>query len=79
MLTVAPSLLELLSKPEIVGNSSVKAGDNTKPVCNLLKGKADSYWWKKYRLLLLGSNHIQLENNTLCILRALLNDTSYYA
>lgn len=72
-------VVEPLSKPEIVGNSSVKAGDNTKLVCNILKGKADSYWWKKNGVLLLRSDHIQLENTTLCILRALMNDSGYYA
>ncbi|XP_061301511.1 hemicentin-2-like [Pezoporus flaviventris] len=71
-------VVEPLSKPEIVGNSSVKAGDNTKLVCNVLEGKADAYWWKKNGVLLLGSDHIQLENTTLCILRASMNDSGYY-
>ncbi|XP_068871870.1 natural killer cell receptor 2B4-like isoform X2 [Aphelocoma coerulescens] len=68
-----------LSKPEIVGNSSVKAGGNTKLVCNVLQGKADAYWWEKNGQLLLGSERIQfVENTTLCILRASISDSGYY-
>ncbi|NXX18819.1 NEO1 protein, partial [Podargus strigoides] len=70
---------EPLSEPEIVGNSSVKEGGNTKLVCNVLEGKADLYWWKKNGELLLGSNHIQfIDNNTLRILKASINDSGYY-
>ncbi|XP_027748965.1 contactin-4-like [Empidonax traillii] len=73
-------VVEPLSEPEIVGNSSVKAGDDTKLVCNVLKGKADLYWWKKNGKLLLGSEHIQFEDNTtLCIVRASMRDSGYYA
>lgn len=80
MLTVALSLPEPLSEPEIVGNSSVKAGGNTKLVCNVLEGKADLYWWKKNGELLLGSDHIQfVDNTTLCIVKASMNDSGYYA
>lgn len=80
MLMVSPSLPEPLSEPEIVGNSSVKAGGNTKLVCNVLEGKADFYWWKKNGELLLGSDHIQfVDNSTLCIVKASMNDSGYYA
>lgn len=80
MLTVALFLPEPLSEPEIVGNSSVKAGGNTKLVCNVLEGKADLYWWKKNGELLLGSDHIQfVDNTTLCIVKASMNDSGYYA
>ena len=80
MLTVALSLPEPLSEPEIVGNSSVKAGGNTKLVCNVQEGKADLYWWKKNGELLLGSDHIQfVDNATLCIVKASMNDSGYYA
>lgn len=80
MLTVASSLPEPLSEPEIVGNSSVKEGGNTKLVCNVLEGKADLYWWKKNGELLLGSDHIQfVDNTTLCIIKASINDSGYYA
>ncbi|XP_074004195.1 cell adhesion molecule CEACAM1-like [Numenius arquata] len=73
-------VVEPLSEPEIVGNSSVKAGANTKLVCNVLEGKADLYWWKKNGELLLGSDHIQfVDNSTLCILKASMNDSGYYA
>ncbi|XP_071425719.1 junctional adhesion molecule A-like [Pithys albifrons albifrons] len=73
-------VVEPLSKPEIVGNSSVKAGESTKLVCNVLEGKADSYWWKKNGELLLGSERIRIvEANTLCIVRAVLSDSGYYA
>ncbi|NXK39078.1 HECAM protein, partial [Piprites chloris] len=79
-LTVCLSLSEPLSKPEIMGNSSVKAGDDTKLVCNVLKGKADLYWWKKNGELLLGSERIQFEDNsTLCIVRVSMSDSGYYA
>ncbi|NWI62773.1 DCC protein, partial [Todus mexicanus] len=78
--TVASSLAEPLSEPEIVGNSSVKAGGDTKLVCNVLEGKADSYWWKKNGEVLLGSERIQfVGNSTLCILKASMNDSGYYA
>lgn len=50
------------------GNSSVKAGDSPRLVCNILEGMADSYWWKKDGVLLRGCDHIQLEKTTLCIL-----------
>uniref|UniRef100_A0A8C0EC81 Ig-like domain-containing protein n=1 Tax=Bubo bubo TaxID=30461 RepID=A0A8C0EC81_BUBBB len=73
-------VVEPLSEPEIVGNSSVKAGGNTKLVCNVLEGKADLYWWKKNGELLLGSDHIQfVDNTTLCIVKASMNDSGYYA
>lgn len=79
MLTVASSLPEPLSEPEIVGNSSVKEGGNTKLVCNVLEGKADLYWWKKNGELLLGSDHIQfVDSTTLCIVKASINDSGYY-
>ncbi|XP_055674117.1 hemicentin-1-like isoform X1 [Falco peregrinus] len=72
-------VVEPLSEPEIVGNSSVKAGGNTKLVCNVLEGKADLYWWKKNGELLLGSDHIQfVDNSTLCIVKASMNDSGYY-
>ncbi|NXJ20063.1 HMCN1 protein, partial [Dicrurus megarhynchus] len=77
-LTLPPPLPAPLSKPEIVGNSSVKAGGNTKLVCNVLHGKADAYWWKKNGELLLGSERIQFVENTLCILRASISDSGYY-
>lgn len=73
-------VVEPLSEPEIVGNSSVKEGGNTKLVCNVLEGKADLYWWKKNGELLLGSDHIQfVDNTTLCIVKASMNDSGYYA
>ncbi|KAM6413475.1 uncharacterized protein O9250_006673 [Rhynochetos jubatus] len=73
-------VVEPLSEPEIVGNSSVKAGGNTKLVCKVLEGKADLYWWKKNGELLLGSDRIQfVDNATLCILKASMNDSGYYA
>ncbi|NXQ82159.1 ROBO3 protein, partial [Nyctibius grandis] len=79
-LMVIPSLPEPLSEPEIVGNSSVKAGRNTKLVCNVLEGKADLYWWKKNGEVLLGSDRIQfVDNTTLCIVKASMNDSGYYA
>ncbi|XP_053931131.1 uncharacterized protein LOC128853108 isoform X2 [Cuculus canorus] len=73
-------VVELLSEPEIVGNSLVKAGGNIKLVCNVLGGKADLYRWKKNGELLLGSNHIQFVDNTttLCIMKASMNDSGYY-
>ena len=75
-----PSVPEPLSEPEIVGNSSVKAGGSTKLVCNVLEGKADSYRWKKNGELLLGSDHIRfVDNSTLCIVKATMNDSGYYA
>ncbi|NWR81126.1 TMIG1 protein, partial [Centropus unirufus] len=81
MLTLVPCLPEPLSEPEIVGNSSVKEGGNTKLVCNVRGGKADLYWWKKNGELLLGSDHIQFVDNTttLCITKATMNDSGYYA
>ncbi|XP_075291504.1 junctional adhesion molecule A-like [Opisthocomus hoazin] len=73
-------VVEPLSEPEIVGNSSVKAGGSTKLVCNVLEGKADSYRWKKNGELLLGSDHIRfVDNSTLCIVKATMNDSGYYA
>ncbi|XP_069724023.1 carcinoembryonic antigen-related cell adhesion molecule 1-like [Phaenicophaeus curvirostris] len=74
-------VVEPLSEPEIVGNSSVKAGGSTKLVCNVLGGKADLYRWKKNGELLLGSDHIQFVDNTttLCIVKASMNDSGYYA
>ncbi|XP_068265026.1 junctional adhesion molecule A-like [Nyctibius grandis] len=73
-------VVEPLSEPEIVGNSSVKAGRNTKLVCNVLEGKADLYWWKKNGEVLLGSDRIQfVDNTTLCIVKASMNDSGYYA
>ncbi|XP_061862366.1 carcinoembryonic antigen-related cell adhesion molecule 6-like isoform X2 [Colius striatus] len=72
-------VIEPLSEPEIVGNSSVKEGGTTKLVCNVLEGKADLYWWKKNGELLLGSDHIQfVANSTLCIVKASMNDSGYY-
>ncbi|RMB98220.1 hypothetical protein DUI87_25123 [Hirundo rustica rustica] len=72
-------VLEPLSQPKIVGNSLVKAGGNTKLVCNVVEGKADAYWWKKNGELLLGSERIRLvENTTLCILQASITDSGYY-
>ncbi|XP_051486293.1 uncharacterized protein LOC127389641 [Apus apus] len=73
-------VVEPLSEPEIVGNSSVKEGGTAKLVCNVLGGKADSYQWKKNGELLLGSDHIQfVDNTTLCILKASMNDSGYYS
>ncbi|NWU20163.1 HECAM protein, partial [Dyaphorophyia castanea] len=78
-LTLPLPLPAPLSKPEIVGNSSVKAGGNTKLVCSVLHGKADAYWWKKNGQPLLGSERIQFrQNTTLCILRASISDSGYY-
>nr|XP_009688246.1 PREDICTED: HEPACAM family member 2-like [Struthio camelus australis] len=71
--------IEPLPAPEIVGNSSVKAGGNAKLVCSIPEGKADSYWWKKNGELLLGSDHLQfIQNNTLLITEATMNDSGYY-
>ncbi|XP_032860287.2 uncharacterized protein LOC116964530 [Tyto alba] len=73
-------VVEPLAEPEILGNSSVKAGANTKLVCNVVEGKADLYWWKKNGELLLGSDRIQfVDNTTLCIVKAAMNDSGYYA
>ncbi|XP_064374095.1 HEPACAM family member 2-like [Dromaius novaehollandiae] len=73
-------VIEPLPAPEIVGNSSVKAGGSIKLVCNIPEGKADSYWWKKNGELLLGSDHFQfVRNNTLHIIEATMNDSGYYA
>ncbi|XP_063203326.1 uncharacterized protein LOC134521126 isoform X1 [Chroicocephalus ridibundus] len=73
-------VVEPLSEPEILGNSSVKAGGNTKLVCHVPEGKADLYWWKKNGELLLGSDHIHfVDNSTLCIVKASMNDSGYYA
>ncbi|XP_041340706.1 contactin-4-like [Pyrgilauda ruficollis] len=72
-------VVEPLSEPKIVGNSLVKAGGNTKLVCNVVQGKADAYWWKKNGELLVGSERIQfVENATLCIVRASISDSGYY-
>lgn len=72
-------VVEPLSEPKIVGKSWVKAGGNTKLVCNVVKGKADFYWWKKNGELLLESEHILfVRNNTLRILRASISDSGYY-
>ncbi|XP_062440347.1 HEPACAM family member 2-like [Rhea pennata] len=73
-------VIEPLPAPKIVGNSSVKAGGSTKLVCNIAEGKADSYWWKKNGEPLLGSDHFQfVQNNTLQIVEATMNDSGYYA
>ncbi|XP_063272623.1 HEPACAM family member 2-like [Prinia subflava] len=72
-------VVEPLSQPKIVGNSLVKAGDNAKLVCSVVKGEADAYWWKKSGELLLGSERIYfVENSTLCILQATISDSGYY-
>ncbi|XP_066058411.1 transmembrane and immunoglobulin domain-containing protein 1-like [Chamaea fasciata] len=72
-------VVEPLSQPKIVGNSLVKAGGNTKLVCNVVEGKADAYWWKRNGELLLRSERIEfVENTTLCILQASLSDSGYY-
>ncbi|NXS13367.1 HMCN1 protein, partial [Neodrepanis coruscans] len=78
-LTVPLSPPEPLSEPEIVGNSSVKAGGNTKLVCRVLEGTADLFWWKKNGELLLESERIQFVNNsTLHIIGASIDDSGYY-
>ncbi|XP_030084941.1 HEPACAM family member 2-like [Serinus canaria] len=72
-------VVEPLSPPEIVGNSLVKAGGNTKLVCTVVRGTADAYWWKKNGELLVGSERIQfVENTTLRILRVSISDSGYY-
>lgn len=79
MLNLPVPLPEPLSQPKIVGDSLVKAGGNTKLVCNVVEGKADSYWWKKNGEVLLRSERIEfVENTTLCILQASLSDSGYY-
>ncbi|XP_071613882.1 hemicentin-1-like [Heliangelus exortis] len=73
-------VVEPLSQPEILGNSSVKAGGSTQLVCNAVEGQADSYWWKKNGEVLLGSEHIQfVGNSTLSIAGASINDSGHYA
>lgn len=70
---------EPLSEPEILGNSFVEVGGDTKLYCNVLEGQVDVYWWKRNGELLMESNGLQfIHNNTLEIHRALLNDTGYY-
>ncbi|CAN8188919.1 unnamed protein product [Coccothraustes coccothraustes] len=72
-------VVEPLSQPEIVGSSLVKAGGNTKLVCNVVRGTADAYRWKKNGELLVGSERIQfVENTTLHILQASISDSGYY-
>ncbi|XP_035180772.1 T-cell surface glycoprotein CD3 epsilon chain-like [Oxyura jamaicensis] len=72
-------VVEPLSKPEILGNSSVEVGGATKLFCSLLEGQVDLYWWKRNGELLMESNGLQfIHNNTLEIHRALMNDTGYY-
>ncbi|XP_036258076.1 HEPACAM family member 2-like [Molothrus ater] len=72
-------VVEPLSPPQIVGNSLVKAGGNTKLVCSVVHGTADTYWWKKNGELLVGNERIQfVENTTLFILRVSISDSGYY-
>ncbi|KAM6061058.1 uncharacterized protein VSU04_008718 [Chlamydotis macqueenii] len=73
-------VVEPLSEPEIVGNSSVKEGGNAKLVCNVLEGKVDLFRWKKNGELLPESDRLQfVDNSTLCIVKASMNDSGYYA
>ncbi|XP_066861026.1 HEPACAM family member 2-like isoform X1 [Anser cygnoides] len=72
-------VVEPLSEPEILGNSSVEVGGDTKLFCNVLEGQVDLYWWKRNGELLMESNGLHfVHNNTLEIHRALMNDTGYY-
>ncbi|XP_068552740.1 uncharacterized protein [Anas acuta] len=72
-------VVEPLSEPEILGNSFVEVGGDTKLYCNVLEGQVDVYWWKRNGELLMESNGLQfIHNNTLEIHRALMNDTGYY-
>ncbi|XP_038040179.2 uncharacterized protein [Anas platyrhynchos] len=72
-------VVEPLSEPEILGNSFVEVGGDTKLYCNVLEGQVDVYWWKRNGKLLMESNGLQfIHNNTLEIHRALMNDTGYY-
>ncbi|XP_064568932.1 contactin-4-like [Zonotrichia leucophrys gambelii] len=72
-------VVEPLSPPQIVGNSLVKAGGNTKLVCRVVHGTADAYWWKKNGQPLVESERIQfVENTTLVILRVSISDSGYY-
>lgn len=79
MLTLPLPLPEPLSPPQIVGNSLVKAGGNTKLVCSVVHGTADAYWWKKNGELLVESERIQfVDNTTLFILHVSISDSGYY-
>ncbi|XP_059338673.1 uncharacterized protein LOC132079860 [Ammospiza nelsoni] len=72
-------VVEPLSPPQIVGNSLVKEGSNTKLVCSVVHGTADAYWWKKNGQPLVESERIQfVENTTLVILRVSISDSGYY-
>ncbi|XP_035397794.1 HEPACAM family member 2-like [Cygnus atratus] len=72
-------VVEPLSEPEILGNSLVEVGGDTKLFCNVLEGQVDLYWWKRNGELLMESNGLHfVHNNTLEIHRALMNDTGYY-
>ncbi|XP_032052356.1 uncharacterized protein LOC116494546 isoform X2 [Aythya fuligula] len=72
-------VVEPLSEPEILGNSFVEVGGDTKLYCNVLEGQVDMYRWKRNGKLLMESNGLQfIHNNTLEIHRALMNDTGYY-
>ncbi|XP_025894826.1 carcinoembryonic antigen-related cell adhesion molecule 5-like [Nothoprocta perdicaria] len=72
-------VIEPLPVPEIMGNSSVRAGDDAKLVCNISEGIADSYWWRKNGVLMIASDHIQfVHNNTLHIIEVTMNDSGYY-
>ncbi|XP_056347165.1 leucine-rich repeats and immunoglobulin-like domains protein 2 [Oenanthe melanoleuca] len=73
------SVLEPLSQPRIVGSRVVKAGSSARLVCSVLRGQADSYWWKKNGAVLRGSERLRLlGNRTLCILHATISDSGYY-